>query len=42
MAPEIPLSGQRAAVFVHEQLVSAAIARLPERHNSRGEHSHAA
>ena len=42
MAPEIPLDRQRRAAFVHEQLVSAAIARLPERHNSRGEHSHAA
>jgi hypothetical protein len=42
MAPEIPLDGQRPAAFVHDQLVSAAVARLPERQKARREHSHAA
>jgi hopanoid biosynthesis associated radical SAM protein HpnH len=42
MAPEIPLDGQRPAALVHDQLVSAAIARLPERQKTRTEHSHAA
>ena len=42
MAPEIPLDGQRPAAFVHDQLVSAAIARLPERQTPRSERSHAA
>jgi hopanoid biosynthesis associated radical SAM protein HpnH len=32
MAPEILLDGQRPAAFVHEELVNAAVARLPERH----------
>ena len=32
MAPEILLDGQRPAAFVHDQLVSAAVAKLPERH----------
>jgi hypothetical protein len=27
---------------VHDQLVSAAVARLPERQKTRSEHSHAA
>jgi hopanoid biosynthesis associated radical SAM protein HpnH len=42
MAPEIPLDGQRSAALVHDQLVSAAVARLPEHQKPRGEHSHAA
>ena len=42
MAPEIPLDGQRPAAFVHDQLVSAAIARLPERQRPERERSHAA
>ena len=42
MAPEIPLDGQRPAAFVHDQLVSAAIARLPERQKPSSERSHAA
>ena len=35
MAPEIPLDGQRPAAFVHDQLVSAAVAQLPERQRPR-------
>jgi hopanoid biosynthesis associated radical SAM protein HpnH len=31
MAPEIPLDGQRPAAFVHDQLVSAAVATRTER-----------
>ena len=31
MAPEISLDGKRPAAFVHDQLVNAAVARLPER-----------
>jgi hypothetical protein len=42
MAPEIPLDGQRPAAFVHDELVSAAVARLPERQTPRRERSHAA
>jgi hypothetical protein len=42
MAPEIPLDGQRPAAFVHDQLVSAAIERMPERQKPRSERSHAA
>jgi hopanoid biosynthesis associated radical SAM protein HpnH len=42
MAPEIALDGQRSATFVHDQLVSAAVARLPERREPRRERSHAA
>jgi hopanoid biosynthesis associated radical SAM protein HpnH len=42
MTPEIPLDRQRPAAFVHDQLVSAEIARLPERQKPRTEHSHAA
>jgi hypothetical protein len=42
MAPEIPLDDQRPAAYVHDQLVSAANARLPQRQNPRSEHSHAA
>jgi hopanoid biosynthesis associated radical SAM protein HpnH len=42
MAPEIPLDEQRPAAFVHEQLVSAAVARLPERQKPRTGRSHAA
>jgi hypothetical protein len=42
MAPEIPPHEQRPAAYVHDELVSAAVARMPERHGSRGERSHAA
>ena len=42
MAPEIPLEAQRPAAFVHDQLVSAAVARLPERQKPHSERSHAA
>jgi hopanoid biosynthesis associated radical SAM protein HpnH len=42
MAPEIPLDGQRPAAFVHDELVSAAVARMPERQKARREHSNAA
>ncbi|HLT02991.1 MAG TPA: DUF3463 domain-containing protein, partial [Geminicoccaceae bacterium] len=42
MAPEIPLDGQRPAAFVHDALVSDAVARLPERQKARSERSHAA
>jgi hopanoid biosynthesis associated radical SAM protein HpnH len=42
MAPEIGLEAQRPAAYVHDQLVSAAVARLPERQKPQSEHSHAA
>jgi hypothetical protein len=42
MAPEIPLDDQRPAEFVHDRLVSAAAARMPERPESRRQRSHAA
>jgi hopanoid biosynthesis associated radical SAM protein HpnH len=42
MAPEIPLDRQRPAAFVHDQLVSAAAARMPARQESRSQRSHAA
>jgi hypothetical protein len=42
MAPEIPLDGQRPAAFVHDQLVTAAAARVPARQASCNERSHAA
>ena len=42
MAPEIRVDGQRPAAFVHDELVSAAVARLPERHEPHPERSHAA
>ena len=42
MAPEIPLEHQRPAAFVHDALVSQAVARLPERPKPPSDHSHAA
>jgi hypothetical protein len=42
MAPEIGLEAQRPAAYVHDQLVSAAIARLPQREKPHSERSHAA
>ena len=41
MAPEIPLDGHRPAAFVHDQLVGAEVAKLPERQRPR-QHTHAA
>jgi hypothetical protein len=42
MAPEIPLEAQRPAAYVHDRLVSAAVARLPAREKPLPERSHAA
>jgi hopanoid biosynthesis associated radical SAM protein HpnH len=42
MAPEIALDGQRAADFVHDQLVSEAVDELPQRASANTAPSHAA
>jgi hopanoid biosynthesis associated radical SAM protein HpnH len=42
MAPEIPLDRQRPAAFVHDRLVSDAVASLPERQRRETKRSYAA